>query len=102
MADFSACQKDSLDGKHSNGKVGNHREKDWTDKALVGDKYVRKCFVCDSENHLVAKCPQNPNQKKSKFEKIPITRSDLCNTVSDSIKELREESLNCCNCLLHN
>ena len=54
-------QKDNSEGKHSNGKEINHREKDWTNKTLVREKHVRNVFVCDSENYLVAKSPQNPN-----------------------------------------
>ena len=40
-------RKDNSDGKHSNSKVVNHREKDWANKALARDKHVRRCFVCD-------------------------------------------------------
>ena len=58
---FVARQKNNSDGKHSNFKEANHREKDWTNKALARDKHVRKCFVRDSENHLAAECLKNPN-----------------------------------------
>ena len=68
MAKF-ARRNDYSEEKHSNGKAANHRENDWTNKALARDKHVRRCFACRSEDHLARNCPKNPNQKKLKFEK---------------------------------
>ena len=52
-ANFSARWNNNSGEKHSYSKVGNYKEKDWTNKQLA------------------AKCPQNLNQKCSKFEKSP-------------------------------
>ena len=68
-ANFASRRNDHSKEKHSNGKVSNHIEKDWTNKALVRDKHVRRCFLCNLEDHLVRNCPKNPNLMKLKFEK---------------------------------
>ena len=85
-------RKDNFDGKHSNGKVVNHRENDWTNKALARDKHVRRCFVCNSENHLAARCPQNPGWKQRKFEKNTKKREIITQEEESDYNDMSDDS----------
>ena len=72
-------------------------EKDWTNKALVRDKQVRKCFVCNSESHLAAKCAQNPNRKQSKFEKNPKKGEIITQEEKSKNNDMSDNSSICSN-----
>ena len=50
-ANFTGCRNNNADEKHSNSKVGNYKEKEWTNKQLAKYKHTQKCFVCGSENY---------------------------------------------------
>ena len=69
-ANFAARRNNISDKTHSNGNVWNYKEKDKTNKQLARDKHVKRCFVCNLENHFAVKFPQTQNKKHSKFEKI--------------------------------
>ena len=88
----AARRKNKSDRKVSNGKVLNHREKDWINKALARDKHVRRCFVCDSENHLAARCPQNPGRKQSKLEKNSKKREIITQEEESDYNDMSEDS----------
>ena len=79
----AVCQKNNSDGKHSNGKVVNHREKNWTNKALARDKalcaiqkitWLRGILRIQAENNLSTRRIQRRERLLPKRKKVTTTR----------------------------
>ena len=65
-ANFSSRRNDQSEEKHSNGKVANHKEKDWTNK-IYPQKICEKVFCVQFRRSFGTKLP-----KESKSEEIKI------------------------------
>ena len=48
--------------------------------------------MCDSENHLAAKRPQNPGRKQSKFEKHPKKREIIIQEQESDNNDMSDDS----------
>ena len=42
------------------------------------ERTPRKCFICGSEDHLIAKCPNLPKDNEKRRKQVPLNEKDNC------------------------